>query len=337
MRIVKQNDLYLIQDCCDALGSTYNTQQDVIIDSNGIRRRCVDIKLSGDNWGDAKFSMDIIKERVDKKLGTFGEISTYSFYPAHHMTTGQGGFIATDDYEVYKTLVSFRDWGRACTCRGKQDALKQNGRCDNRFNYWLPGVPDLIWDHKYSYLQIGFNLKPLELQAVIGLQQIKKLPQFEDIRKKNYTYITNIFWKLGIWKEKRLQRRWISIPQAQKNSTVNWFACPITILQEAPFSRQEFINYLQINGIQTRLYFGGNILYHKAYEEYVKKQYSGNYKQLIEIFPDADYVTRHTFFIGVSQVISIEGRRHIGKVIQQFVNQYYNLKDDTEFIKFNEE
>lgn len=141
MRIVEQNNLYLIQDCCDALGSQYmfNT-----IDATTVKQ-FTQKSISGlVNKDTVKLTIQTVTQhRVNKKLGTFGNLATYSFYPAHHMSTGQGGFITTDDYLTYKTLISFRDWGRACNCRGKQDAMKQNGRCGRRFGEWLTGAPGL--------------------------------------------------------------------------------------------------------------------------------------------------------------------------------------------------
>ena len=306
MRIVGKYHLYLIEDCCDALGSTYDFEQ---IESQTF----------------SKETDQLVEQstfRRTYKLGTFGELATYSFYPAHHISTGQGGFIATDDYEVYKTLVSFRDWGRSCICRGKQDAMKQNGRCGKRFGKWLPGLPELDWDHKYAYSQIGFNLKPLELQAAIGLQQIKKLPQFEQIRKKRYNRITNTFWKLFVWKEKRLFNRWISIPQPTEHAKVNWFCVPITVTEKAPFTRKEFQLFLQQNGIQTRMYFGGNILYHWAYKDYVQENYNDDYNKIHERFPNAKYVTQNTFFLGISQVITEQQIEYVCQKLSEFLQRY---------------
>lgn len=305
MRIVKQYDLYLIEDCCDALGSEYYFTTNIYIQDDGMWHHQVQCH-----------------DRETKKLGTFGQLATYSFYPAHHMSTGQGGMITTDDYEVYKTLVAFRDWGRACTCRGKQDAMKQNGRCGKRFGKWLPGLPELEWDHKYCYFQIGFNLKPLELQAAIGLEQIKKLPEFEQTRKKHYNRITNTFWKLFVWKEKRLLKKWISIPQPTEHAKVNWFAVPITITEEAPFTRAQIISFLEQNGIQTRLYFGGNILYHEAYNNYVHENYNGDYNIIHKRFPDAKYVTQNTFFLGISQVIAEQQIEYVCQKIKEFMEKY---------------
>lgn len=289
MRIVKQNDLYLIQDCCDALGSTYALEVPV------------------------HFEDDVTQYRHIQKLGTFGQLSTYSFYPAHHITTGQGGFIATDDYGVYKTLVSFRDWGRDCICRGKQDAIKQNGRCNNRFNKWLPGAPDLEWDHKYTYSEIGFNLKPLELQAVIGLEQIKKLEQFDSIRSYNYLRLRKVFDNYP---------QYFSLPLMHDNSNVNWVCFPLTVKLDAPFTRKQFQLFLEQNGIETRMYFGGNILYQPAYKEYVDEHFHGDYNIVKERFPNADYATRNTFFLGVSQVINEQQIEYVYRKITEFMERY---------------
>lgn len=294
MRIVNKYDLYLIEDCCDALGSTYT----ILADETHFNKQ------------DRSYSIQT--SIIDKKLGTFGQLSTYSFYPAHHMSTGQGGFIATDDYEVYKTLVSLRDWGRACTCRGKQDAMKQNGRCGKRFGKWLPGLPELEWDHKYCYSQIGFNLKPLELQAAIGLQQIKKLPQFDSVRSYNYLRLRKIFDKYPQYFSLSLMSEW---------AEVNWFCLPVSIKQNATFTRKDIQSFLQNAGIQTRMYFGGNILYHQAYKDYVQEKYNGSYNTIKERFPDADYVTRNTFFLGVSQVITEQQIEYVCQKIEEFMEK----------------
>lgn len=311
MRIVEQYNLYLIQDCCDALGSQYmfNT-----IDATKVKQFTQKSISELVNKDTVKLTIQTVTQhRFNKKLGTFGALSTYSFYPAHHMSTGQGGFIATDDYEVYKTLVSFRDWGRACTCRGKQDAMKQDGRCGKRFGKWLPGLPELEWDHKYCYSQIGFNLKPLESQAVIGIQQIKKLPEFESIRAYNYLRLRQIFDRYP---------QYFSLPLMPEYANVNWFCFPITIKQDSPFARSQIIYYLEQNGIQTRLYFGGNILYHEAYKDFVMNHYNGNYNIIHKRFPDAKYVTQNTFFLGTSQVITEQQIEYTCKKLEEFLKRY---------------
>lgn len=253
----------LIQDCCDALGSKFD----------------------------------------NKHLGTFGLLATYSFYPAHHITTGQGGMIVTDDYEVYKTLKSLRDWGRQCYCSGLDSKNFPNGKCNNRFGKWIPGLPDLIVDHKYSYSEMGYNLKPLQLQAVIGLQQLKSLDQFITIRKRNYNLLKNYLQKYNDY---------IQFVNVHDLSDVSWFAFPIT-LKTNKFKRSDIINFLQNNGIETRLYFAGNIMYHKMYEKYIT-----NYNDIKNCYPNSHIVSENTFFIGVSQVINEQQIFYICDKFDQF-------------------
>ena len=313
MRIVKEYNLYLIQDCCDALGSEYMYMH---TDNRQINKKFIQQEIQKAKQSGNVTSLKITTTqyiRTNKKLGTFGQLSTYSFYPAHHMSTGQGGFIATDDYEIYKTLVSFRDWGRDCICRGKQDAMKQNGRCGKRFGKWLPGLPELEWDHKYAYSETGFNLKPLQLQAVIGLQQIKKLSQFESTRAYNYLRLRQIFDNYP---------QYFELPLMQQYADVNWFCFPIIIKSKSPFTRAQIVSHLEQNGIQTRLYFGGNILYHQAYKDFVMNHYNGNYNIIHKRFPDAKYVTQNTFFLGTSQVITEQQIEYTCKKLEEFLKRY---------------
>ena len=153
MDIVKKYNLILLEDCCDALGSTYK----------GL------------------------------PLGCFGEMASCSFYPAHHITMREGGFIACNSYEQEIVIRSFREWGRGCFCVGQKANLLKNGCCGKRFSNWLPSLPDEVFDHKYVYDEIGYNLKPIELQAAIGLVQIKKLPKIIEIRKSNHKKLFDIF------------------------------------------------------------------------------------------------------------------------------------------------
>lgn len=249
LQLCQKYNVTLIEDCCDALGSTYNGNH----------------------------------------VGTFGLLATYSFYPAHHITTGQGGMVVTDDFQVYKTLRSLRDWGRECYCSGLDSKTLPNGKCNNRFNKWLPGLPQLVTDHKYSYSEIGYNLKPLQIQAVIGLEQLRSLDQFISIRKRNYSILKQRLSKYN---------QYISFVEVNPNSDVSWFAFPITVITEK-FKRQDLIKFLQNNGIQTRLYFAGNVLYHKMYQRQIAQDY-----QSIKIdLPNSHIVTLYTFFVGVSHVI----------------------------------
>ena len=180
VKTIKQYDLILLEDCCDALGSTYE----------------------------------------DRPLGNFGEFASFSFYPAHHMTMGEGGFIACKSKLQEIIARSFREWGRGCYCVGKQNLL-ENGTCDCRFNNWLPSLPNEVFDHKYVYDEIGYNLKPIELQCAMGLEQIKKLPEIHALRRRNYNLLFAIYEKY---------EQFFHLPRAQEKSDPSWFAFPLTIL-----------------------------------------------------------------------------------------------------------
>ncbi len=268
LQLCQKYNVTLIEDCCDALGSTYD----------------------------------------GKHVGTFGLLATYSFYPAHHITTGQGGMIVTDDFQIYKTLRSLRDWGRQCYCSGMDSVNFPNGRCNNRFSNWLPGLPQLITDHKYSYSEIGYNLKPLQIQAVIGLEQLKSLDQFISIRKRNYSILKQRLSKYG---------QYLAFVESHSKSDISWFAFPITITTDK-FKRQDLIKFLQNNGIQTRLYFAGNVLYHKMYQFLAKDDYLGVTQDL----PNSYIVTLNTFFVGVSQVITEQQVLYMCDKFDQFLTKH---------------
>ena len=249
MEIVKQYDLILLEDCCDALGSTYD----------------------------------------GKPLGSYGEFASCSFYPAHHITMGEGGFVACNTHQQETIIRSFREWGRGCYCVGMKAGLLKNGTCNNRFSNWLPSLPDEIFDHKYVYDEIGYNLKPIEIQAAMGLEQIKKLPEITEKRKHNHARLVNIF--------KKYEDHFI-IPAATENSDPNWFAFALTIKDNSIFKRKDIVNYLENNKIQTRPYFAGNIMLQPAYEGLMDQQ------EVIKNFPNARKVTTDTFFLGTSPVIT---------------------------------
>jgi len=260
MRIVTKYGLFLVEDCCDALGSEYN----------------------------------------GNPLGTYGIISTASFYPAHHMTMGEGGFVATNNPQILTTLRSFRDWGRGCYCSGiKQNKLK-NGVCGKRFGKWLaPHFNDEV-DHKYVFTNIGYNMKPIEVQAAMGLQQIKKLPQMKAKRVENYNQLFKIFQKY---------EKFFVLPIATDKSEPSWFAFPLTVKDNSPFTRTEFTKALEDAKIQTRNYFAGNLLNHPAYQDFrIDRQY-----------PVADWITRSTFFLGTSPVITSEQIQYIEEIVDKTI------------------
>lgn len=276
MNIVNSYGITLLEDCCDGLGSKYD----------------------------------------DKLLGGFGKFSTCSFYPAHHMTMGEGGFVACDTKEDEKLLRSLREWGRGCYCVGKSAGLSTKGTCGCRFNKWLSSLPDEIFDHKYIYDQIGYNLKPIELQCSIGLAQLDKLPEIHAIRKSNHVRLSKIFYPY---------KEYFHIHGATEKSDPSWFAFPMTIRNGAPFKRSQFISYLESKKIQTRTYFGGNLLLQPAYQNKVWTDYSG----IIHIdnggvdrknkFPVATKVTTDTLFLGTSPVISEKQLDYIEEIVKEFI------------------
>lgn len=267
MELVKKYDLVLLEDCCDALGSTYD----------------------------------------DKPLGSFGEMASCSFYPAHHMTMGEGGFVACDDVVLEDVLRSFREWGRGCYCVGPEANKLKCGTCKARFSEWIPSMPGEVFDHKYVYDEIGYNLKPIELQAAIGLEQIKKLPQIHELRRRNYKLLFNIYEKY---------EQFFHLPRATKGSDPSWFAFPLTIRQDAPFTRTQIVDHLENNLIQTRPYFAGNIMLQPAYSHLMDQNVAR------DAYPMATYTMTRSFFHGTSPVIRPEQIEYIGHMVDQFMNRF---------------
>jgi CDP-6-deoxy-D-xylo-4-hexulose-3-dehydrase len=268
MNLVEKYKLIFLEDCCDALGSTYD----------------------------------------GKKLGSYGHLSSCSFYPAHHMTMGEGGFVAADSNKITKIISSLRDWGRACYCNLSKPGNVMNGTaCGNRFQNWLPSAPDITYDHRYVYSEIGYNLKPLEMQGAIGLQQLKKLESLEQARKDNFDALLEVF---------KPYKKYFYLPEATEKADPVWFAFLLTLKENCPFKRQDFTSHLEKNKIQTRTYFAGNILYHPAYNK-IKEEY----KDLKESFPVADLVTRNSFFIGTYKGITREKIAYIKKVVDAFFEE----------------
>jgi len=263
--IIKKHDLYFFEDCCDALGSSYR----------------------------------------DNKLGSYGVMSTCSFYPAHHMTTAEGGYIATDDPKLFKTLNSLRDWGRDCFCNITKPgcAIAKTG-CGNRFRNWLKSLPDEIYDHRYVYREMGFNLKPIEIQGAFGLEQLKKLPDLEKARKENYKSLAKIFNRY---------EQYFSVSKELKNADTCWFCFLVTVKDNEKFKKQDLITFLEKNKIQTRPYFAGNLLYHPAYE-HLAEEYN-----LDSDFPVSKIATTNSFFIGTFKGIGKEEIQRINASLTEFM------------------
>jgi CDP-6-deoxy-D-xylo-4-hexulose-3-dehydrase len=267
MELVDRYKLVLLEDCCDALGSTYD----------------------------------------GKPLGSYGLMSSCSFYPAHHMTMGEGGFVATSDAATEVILRSFREWGRGCYCVGPEANKLKCGTCGKRFNNWIPTLPDEIFDHKYVYDEIGYNLKPIEMQAAMGMQQLKKLPEIHALRRRNYSLLFAIYEKY---------EEFFHLPRAQDKSDPSWFAFPVTIRAGAPFKRNDIVDYLEENLIQTRPYFAGNIMLQPAYSHLMDP------KQAKDDFPMATHAMTHTYFHGTSPVITPEQIAYIGEKIDGFMSLF---------------
>jgi CDP-6-deoxy-D-xylo-4-hexulose-3-dehydrase len=212
MQIVRDKNIYLIEDCCDSLGSTYK----------------------------------------GKKVGTFGHIASFSFYPAHHITLGEGGAVATNDEILARAVQSLRDWGRDCYC-----GSGKNNSCGRRFSGKHGTLPE-GYDHKYVYSHIGYNMKVTDMQAAIGVAQLKKLPEFCERRRENFKLWTKGF---GKWQDQFV------LPRATAGSDPAWFAYPVTVRENAGFTRTELTVYLDKHKIETRNLFAGNLLRQPAYRE----------------------------------------------------------------------
>jgi CDP-6-deoxy-D-xylo-4-hexulose-3-dehydrase len=239
----RENSLWLIEDCCDALGS----------------------ELGG------------------RKTGTFGDLSTFSFYPAHHITMGEGGAVLTSSPELARLVQSFRDWGRDCRCNPGQD-----NRCGMRFSQKFGELPE-GYDHKYVYSEIGYNMKATDMQAAVGLSQLKKLEGFIDKRRKNFRYLRE--------RLQNLQDK-IILPEESPNSNPSWFGFPIAIKPESGIVREDMLRYLDTCRIGTRLLFGGNLTRQPAY--------IGRNHRIAGELKNTDYVMNNVFWVGVYPGLSEE-------------------------------
>ncbi|MBV9987985.1 MAG: lipopolysaccharide biosynthesis protein RfbH [Chitinophagaceae bacterium] len=235
MRLAEKYNLWVIEDNCDALGSRYN----------------------------------------GKLTGTFGHISTVSFYPAHHITTGEGGCVATNHLHLAKIIRSIRDWGRDCYCEGGE-----NNTCGKRFSQQFGELP-YGYDHKYVYSHLGYNLKMTDMQAAIGAAQIDKLEEFTRKRKENFQ---KLYDGLKQFEE------YLILPYATPNSDPSWFGFPISVRKDASFARKNLVEFLESKKIETRNLFAGNLLRHPAFMNIEHRVASS--------LENSDFVTENTFFIG---------------------------------------
>ncbi|GAB4517660.1 MAG: lipopolysaccharide biosynthesis protein RfbH [Anaerolineae bacterium] len=233
---VKKHDLWLVEDCCDAVGSTYQ----------------------------------------GKHVGTFGHIATVSFYPAHHITMGEGGAVLTDRPVLKKLIESFRDWGRDCWCEPGKD-----NTCGKRFEWQLGDLP-YGYDHKFTYSHIGYNLKLTDMQAAVGVSQLAKLPGFIEARKQNFQ---------TLYAALRDLEEFIILPEATPNSDPSWFGFPIAVRPEAPVTRNDVVKFLNSNKVATRLLFAGNLIRQPAYKDI-------DYRVIGDLV-NTDFVMNNVFWVGV--------------------------------------
>lgn len=256
LRIAHKYGLWLIEDNCDSLGSQYH----------------------------------------GKLTGTFGHLATSSFYPAHHITMGEGGAIVTQDPLLYRIMCSLRDWGRECWC----DTGKDN-TCGKRFLQQFGDLP-LGYDHKYVYSHIGYNFKVTDLQAAIGCAQLDKLPGFIAARRKHFHYL---YARL-----KRFDTYFI-LPSWPKDSKPSWFGFPILIKENSPFDRAAIVEFLERNKIATRMLFGGNLIKQPAYKN-VRYRVSGSLK-------NTDAVMNNLFWVGVYPGLTIKALEYVAGKITDFL------------------
>jgi len=254
--IADKYNLWLIEDCCDALGATYD----------------------------------------GKMVGTYGDIATLSFYPAHHITMGEGGAVFTNNGKFKLILESIRDWGRDCFCApGKDDT------CGKRFCWKLGDLPE-GYDHKYIYSHVGYNLKISDMQAAVGLAQMDRLEGFIQDRKNNFNYLKAALAPL---------EKYLILPVATQDADPSWFGFPITIRDDAPFSRVDLLKYLDENKIGSRLLFAGNLT-KQPYFKNVEYRVSGNLE-------NTDIVMNQTFWVGIYPGLNHEELDFIAGSMKQFV------------------
>ena len=257
-RIVKKYGLWFIEDNCDALGSTYK----------GLY------------------------------TGSFGHISTLSFYPGHHITMGEGGALLTNDPLLRKIILSLRDWGRECWCEPGHDDT-----CRSRFDKQFGRLP-LGYDHKYVYSHVGYNLKITDMQAAVGVAQLKKLPALIAKRKENFKKLRSFLKKY---------EKYFILPVATKNSDPSWFGFTLLVKEDAPFTRMDIVRYLDKHKVATRMLFGGNLTKQPAYE-HTKYRVVGGLKY-------TDLVMNNLFWVGVYPGITKEKMHYMLNIFEKFLSQ----------------
>ncbi len=257
MGLVEKHNLWLVEDCCDALGSLYR----------------------------------------GRKVATFGHVASFSFYPAHHITLGEGGAVATDDDDIARAVKSLRDWGRDCYC-----ASGENNTCGKRFSGQYGKLP-AGYDHKFVYSHVGYNLKATDMQAAVGVEQLKKLESFCSTRRENFRR-----WHEGF--SKWSDRFYLPVPT--EGADPAWFAFPVTVKEEAGFTRTDLTNHLDENKVDTRNLFAGNLLRQPAYLD-IECRVVGD-------LAITDQAMNSTFFLGTYPGLAAEQIDYTLRTIEQFID-----------------
>ncbi|MEX1267751.1 MAG: lipopolysaccharide biosynthesis protein RfbH [Balneolaceae bacterium] len=257
MRVAEKHNLWVIEDCCDAVGAEYNGQ----------------------------------------KVGTFGDIATVSFYPAHHITMGEGGAVLSKHAKFKRIIESFRDWGRDCWC-----APGEANTCGKRFEWELGELP-YGYDHKYIYSHVGYNLKLTDMQAAVGVSQLKKLDRFIEQRRINFAYLYSMMEQF---------EEFLVLPEATENSKPSWFGFPVTVKENAPFTRHDLVGAFENNKIATRLLFGGNLLRQPAYKDV-------NFR-IVGSTENADRVMNQTLWVGVYPGLGEPQFDYMAGVVKNLIN-----------------
>ena len=261
MNIAKEHNLFVVEDTCDAVGATYN----------------------------------------NKPVGSFGDISTASFYPAHHITMGEGGCVLVKSAPMKKIVESFRDWGRDCWCPPGND-----NTCGRRFDWQLGELP-YGYDHKYVYSHIGYNLKLTDMQAAVGVAQLKKLPNFISARRHNFNRLY-----AGLKKFEEV----LILPETTPKSNPSWFGFAITIRPGAPFSRLDLVQHIESRRIGTRLLFGGNLMRQPAYINMPHR--------VVGPLTNADIITDNTFWLGVYPGLTDEMVDFMIATVAEFIQKFHH-------------
>lgn len=254
-----KHNLWLIEDCCDALGTEFQGQ----------------------------------------RVGTFGDLATFSFYPAHHITMGEGGCVVTDSHEIKILVESFRDWGRDCWCNPGAD-----NTCRRRFDWQLGELPH-GYDHKYIYSHIGYNLKATDMQAAVGVAQMQKLPAFIEARLRNFAILYAGLEDL---------QDYLLLSEATPGSSPSWFGFPVAVRPSAPFTRNDLVQHLDRMKIGTRLLFGGNLTRQPAFKN------AGH--RVVGDLPNSDFVMNQVFWIGVYPGLSRQMLDYVIDAFQKFCTSF---------------